>query len=67
MICNMTSTCVVNTKGERKKKYKILNQDKRQFVLRFAQSHAYPMGNVIGLLARQDHFWIQFNNSKFQW
>jgi hypothetical protein len=58
MICIVTSTCVVNRKGEGKKKYKILNQDKQQPVPRDLHSHTlYPMGNTNGLLGRQDHFW----------
>ena len=55
MICNVTTTCVVNRKGERKKKYKILNQDRRQFVLRDLHSHMLiPWGTLLACL----HGWI---------
>lgn len=62
MICIVTSTCVVNRKGEREKKYKILNQISDNLCREICiVTRFIPWGNTNGLLARQDHFWTQFN------
>ena len=55
MICNVTTTCVVNRKRKTEKKYKILNQDRRQFVLRDLHSHMLiAWGTLLACL----HGWI---------